>query len=51
MKYDDYNKGSPYTKEQIKRRTFWFNFFFYGSYIGIWVIFIHWLLNGGRPHP
>jgi len=51
MKYHDYNKGSPYTKEQIKRRTFWFNFFFYGSYIGIWVIFIHWLSNGGRPPP
>ena len=27
MKYPDYNKGSPYTKEQIKRRTFWINFF------------------------
>ena len=51
MKYHDYNKGSPYTKEQIKRRTFWFNFVFFGSYIGIWVIFIHWLRNGGRPPP
>ena len=51
MKYHDYNKGSPYTKEQIKRRTFWFNFVFYGLYIAIWVIHIHSLLNGGRPHP
>ena len=51
MKYHDYNKGSPYTKEQIKRRSFWIYFLFYGSYIGIWVIFIHWLCNGGRPPP
>ena len=51
MKYHDYNKGSPYTKEQIKRRSFWIYFVFYGSYIGIWVIFIHWLRNGGRPPP
>jgi hypothetical protein len=51
MKYHDYNKGSPYTKEQIKRRTFWFNFVFYGLYIGIWVIHIHSLFHGGRSHP
>ena len=51
MKYHDYNKGSPYTKEQIKRRSFWIYFVFYGSYLCIWVIFIHWLLNGGRPPP
>jgi hypothetical protein len=51
MKYHDYNKGSPYTKEQIKRRTFWFNFVFFGVYIGIWVIHIHSLFHGGRSHP
>jgi hypothetical protein len=51
MKYHDYNKGSPYTKEQIKRRTFWIYLVFFGAYIGIWVIHIHSLLHGGRPHP
>ena len=51
MKYPDYSKGSPYTKEQIKRRSFWIYFVFYGSYIGIWVIHIHSLLHGGRTHP
>jgi hypothetical protein len=51
MKYYDYNKGSPYTKEQIKRRSFWIYFVFFGAYIGIWVIHIHSLLHGGRPHP
>ena len=51
MKYPDYSKGSPYTKEQIKRRTFWIYFLFYGSHLCIWVIFIHWLRNGGRPPP
>jgi hypothetical protein len=51
MKYHDYNKGSPYTKEQIKLRSFWIYFVFYGVYIGIWVIFIHSLLHGGRSHP
>jgi len=51
MNYHDYNKGSPYTKEQIKRRTFWIYFVFFGAYIGIWVIHIHSLLHGGRPHP
>ena len=51
MKYHDYNKGSPYTKEQIKRRTFWIYFVFFGLYIGIWVIHIHSLLHGGRTRP
>jgi len=51
MKYHDYNKDSPYTKEQIKRRTFWIYLVFFGAYIGIWVIHIHSLLHGGRPHP
>jgi len=51
MKYHDYNKGSPYTKEQIKRRSFWIYFVFFGAYIGIWVIHIHSLLHGGRSHP
>ena len=50
MKYHDHNKGSPYTKEQIKRRTFWINFIFYGLYLAIWVIFIHWLRTGGKPN-
>jgi len=51
MKYHDYDKGSPYTKEQIKRRSFWIYFVFFGAYIGIWVIHIHSLLHGGRTHP
>ena len=51
MKYPDYSKGSPYTKEQIKRRSFWIYFVFFGLYIGIWVIHIHSLLHGGRPPP
>ena len=51
MKYHDYNKGSPYTKEQIKRRSFWIYFVFFGVYIGIWVIHIHSLIHGGRSHP
>jgi len=51
MKYHDYDKGSPYTKEQIKRRGFWINVVFYGVHLAIWVIFIHWLRNGVRPPP
>jgi hypothetical protein len=51
MKYHDYNKGSPYTKEQIKRRSFWIYFVFFGVYIGIWVIHINSLIHGGRSHP
>jgi hypothetical protein len=50
MKYHDYDKGSPYTKEQIKRRGFWINFVFYGLYVAIWVIFIYSIRNGGKPN-
>ena len=50
MKYHDYNKGSPYTKEQIKRRSFWIYFVFFGEYICIWVIHINSLLHGGKPN-
>jgi hypothetical protein len=50
MKYHDYDKGSPYTKEQIKRRGFWINFVFYGLYAAIWVIFIYSIRNGGKPN-
>jgi len=51
MNYHDDSNGSPYNKEQIKRRSFWIYFVFFGVYIGIWVIHIHSLLHGGRPHP
>jgi len=33
-----YYSGSPYTKEQIKRRTFWINLFLFVASIGIWVV-------------
>ena len=29
---------TPLTKEQIKRRTFWVNFFLFVCSIGIWVV-------------
>ena len=44
-----YEGGTPYTKEQIKRRSFWINFAIHGFHFAVWVIFTMWLLNGGRP--
>jgi len=44
-----YYSGSPYTKEQIKRRSFWIDFALHGFHLAVWVIFIVWLYNGGRP--
>ena len=44
-----YEGGTPYTKEQIKRRSFWINFAIHGFHFAVWVIFTMWLLNGGGP--
>jgi hypothetical protein len=49
MNYHNDSNGSPYTKEQIKRRTFWFNFAIHGFHLAVWVIFSVWLYHGGRP--
>ena len=38
MKTNPYPNRSPYTKEQIKRRTFWINLFIISWSIGLWVV-------------
>ena len=44
-----YEGGTPHTKEQIKRRSFWINFAIHGFHFAVWVIFTIWLLHGGGP--
>ena len=38
MNTNPYPNRSPYTKEQIKRRTFWINFGIIAWSLGIWII-------------
>ena len=33
-----YEGGTPFTKEQVKRRTFWINLFIITWSIGLWVV-------------